>query len=458
MTVLFYSGFYKRKNSTKQPSGGTGFSVVLKENTSMMRPSFLVSTVDWSWNYAKWGARYYYVDDIVVETNNTFRVVCSLDILATFRADIGAYSTLISRASADQDYKVIDTIYPAKTFPTTAQLPYGGVTPFTDSVANGTYVMATVGNTGNHFYVMSQSRFNSVCNWLFPALGMNYNDWVLMTAGQALAGGQDNIMKNVVSLKWLPIDYTAISGYLTDTADTRIGNWTMPHHNSELAGDTNVPLVSVDLVFADRADQGARGEWLYQAPFANYCVYVPIFGRIEVDGTNLKKANMTIACNMSINLISGNVNMRLYYKGGSMIGSYNANVASDMASGGTTYNFGGVASSIAGAISAYAENNTAGVVGGIASAVVSAIPSGSQIGGGVSGVSPDITLPLRTYATYFDPIEENNAELGRPLAQVRQISSLGGFVKCAEPKISIAGHEEEMSFINGALATGIFYE
>ena len=458
MTVIFYSGFYKRRNSTKQPSGGTAKTVALKEGTSMMKPEFLVSTVDWAWNYAHWGARYYYVIDIVAEANELFRVKCELDVLATFKADIGAYSTLISRSSADQDFKVMETKYAAKTSPTTYSTAQGVSDVFTDNVSLGTYVMVTTGKAGNHFYCMSQSTFASVCYWLFPALGMDYVQWGQMNVSQALAGGQDNILRNVVSLKWIPILYSVVSSYLTATNETYIGNWTMPHNNAELAGDTNINISTGSMVFSDRADAGARGEWLYQAPFANYSVYVPPFGKIEIDGTYMKKANLTVTQAIAANLISGLVTLRLYYSGGGLIGVYHANIACEMSSGGTSYNFGGVASSIAGAIAAYASDNTLGLIGGIASAAASAVPGGSQIGGGMSGVSPDLMLPKRTIVSYFDPIEEDNAEFGRPLAKVKTISTIPGFVQCADAKLAIPGHAEEMVEVNTLLNSGIFYE
>lgn len=459
MNATFYSGFSKRKNSTKQPTGGTSKTVVLKRETSLMRPAFVLSTVDWSWNYASAFGNYYYVTDIVAETNGTFRVECAIDVMATFKTQIGNYSTLISRASSDQDYKVIDTIYPAKASPTTVNTSHGVPLVFTDNISSGTYVMTTVGNSGNHFYVMNQTRMNSVCNWLFPILGMDYSQFALMTITQAVAGGQDNILRNVVGLKWLPVDYSFVSSYLTATSDTRIGNWTMPHANSEILGDTNIPIDTFTMTFGDRADAGARGEWLYQTPFASYSVYIPPFGRIEIDSTYMKKAGLTVSASIALNLISGNATLRLFYGNlGGLIGVYNCNLACDMATGGTTYNFGGVASGVATAIASYAEEKTAGVVGGIANAVASMIPAGSQIGGGVTGVAPDLTVPRRSYAVYFDPIEENQTELGRPLAKVKTINTLSGYVKCANAQLAIPGHEEEMTAINQTLSSGFFYE
>ena len=86
------------------------------------------------------------------------------------------------------------------------------------------------------------------------------------------------------------------------------------------------------------------------------------------------------------------------------------------------------------------------------------IPQSAVVGGGVSGPTPDLGATWYAYATYFDPIEENKAEFGRPLAEIRTISSLGGFVQCANAQLAIAGHEEEMSKVNQILTSGFFYE
>ena len=456
MNATFYSGFEKRRNSTKRPSGGTTKSVALKEGTSLMHPEFIVSTVTWTWNYASAWGNYYYVVDIISESNGTFRVKCEIDVLATFKSQIGAYSTMIARAASDDNLRVIDSLYPAKAQPQIIRTPY---TPnvFTDNISAGTYLMATVGKAGNHFYLMDQTRFTSMCAWLFPALGMDYQQWAVMNIGQALAGGQDNVLKNVVALKWLPVAYSRVSGYLSATAETYIGNWTMPHANSEVIGDTNVPLLSLDMVFADRSDGGSRGDWLYQAPFASYSVYIPPFGKIEVDSALVKKANRTVSATIAMNLISGNATLLLNC-GSQRIGVYNVSLGCDMSSGGTSYNMGGVATGIATAISSYAEGKKAGIVGGIASAVSSLVPSGSQIGGGVVGVAADITLPCATYAMYYDPIDENNTEFGRPLAEVRAIGGLSGFVQCADAHCPLMGHEEEMIKVNEFLNAGFFYE
>ena len=66
--------------------------------------------------------------------------------------------------------------------------------------------------------------------------------------------------------------------------------------------------------------------------------------------------------------------------------------------------------------------------------------------------------PWYAEATYFDPIEENRAELGRPLGKLKQISTLSGYVQTAKAQLAIAGHEEEMTKVNAILDSGFFYE
>lgn len=463
MNILLYSGFYKRRNSTKQPSGGTAFTVALKENTSMMRPHFLIHTVDWSWNYAQWGPRYYYVTDIVSESNNLFRVECELDTLATFRADIGAYSTLISRASADQNYNVIDSIYPAKAIPITkrAQISNPGI--FTTNRANGCYLVGTIGGSGMHFYIFTPGAFALFCIQLFPRFSaQTIAQWIETQISTAPVGGLSTILQNIVLLKWLPISYSSVSSLLTSVSEVTVGNFSVSATAGELAGSTTIQLLGTSATFPNRDDNGARGKWLYTAPFANYSVYIPPFGMINLDPTYVPGASREISIDLMAEIISGNITMRLYYALGSggikMVGVYNANIAQDLRAGGATGNFGGVAGGLIGAAASYALDDAAGVLTSIASAARSATPQTSQIGGGVSGPSPDLSANWYAYATYFDPIDENRAELGRPLAEIKQISSLGGFVQTAAAKLAIPGHAEEMVEVNDMLNSGIFYE
>lgn len=468
MTVLFYSGFYKRRNSTKQPSGGTAKTVALKEGTSMMKPEFLVSTVDWAWNYAHWGARYYYVIDIVAEANELFRVKCELDVLATFRSDIGSYSTLISRSSATFNGEVVDTIYPSKTNPYTLYSSALTAGIFTTNRNSGSVVMGVIGGTGLKFLIMSKTQFDAMCALLFPAITQNPIQWFNSTMTEALVGGLNNIMNAIVLLKWVPIDVSLAQSQLGLTALSEFYVGPLKFDTSggalvyELTGNTVVSVAARQITFPDRNFTGVtqRGDWLYMQPFATYSLSAPPFGVIAIDGSFLVPSQMTIQATVLAEIISGNAQLILtYYDSGyKMIGRYNTCVSYDIKAGGASYNVGGVVSGAASAALSYVAKDYAGMAGGIAGAAQSLIPQPVHAGAGISGPTPDMGSTWYAESTYYNPITENNAELGRPLGDVRTISSIPGFVQTADAQLAIPGHAEEMVEVNTLLNSGIFYE
>ena len=468
MNIILYSGFYNRRNSTKQPSGGTAFTVALKENTSMMRPHFLIHTVDWSWNYAQWGPRYYYVTDIVSESNNLFRVECELDTLATFRADIGAYSTLISRADTAFNGEVVDSIYPAKSNPYTLSASASSAGLFTTNRSSGSVVMGVMGGTGLKFLIMSRTQFDALCSVLFPAFTQSPVNWFNSTITEALVGGLNTIMDAIVLLKWIPIDVSVAQSQLGLTAVSSfyVGPLQIQASGSasvyELTGNSVVTVAARQITFPDRNYTGVkqRGDWLYMQPFASFMLTAPPFGNITIDGSFLIPSQMTIQATVRAEILSGNAQLVLtYYDSGyKTIGDYNTCVAYDIKAGGSSYNVGGVLSGAASAALSYVAKDYAGMAGSIASAAASLIPQPAHAGSGISGPSPDMDSPWYAESTYYNPIEENRAELGRPLGEIRQISTLSGFVQTAAAKLAIAGHAEEMVEVNNLLNSGIFYE
>lgn len=464
MTVTFYASFSKRRNSTKQPSGSSqGFgSVRLKEGTSMMKPVFLLSQVNWHWNYASWDSRYYYVIDIVSQGNEYFEIHCELDVLATFKTQIGNYSTLISRAASDQNYDVVDSIYPAKTRPTTKRTQIASDGIFTTNQSEGTFLLGAMGTLGLDFYAFNAFQFNNFCYQAFPSLGVSMSQWVARSLAEAPAGGINAVLSSIVLLKWLPIKYSLISSQLTSVTTVQLGCLEVTAPAGKISGDIAYRILSKTISFPDRDDAGARGRWLYLPPYANYSVYIPPFGQIAIDGSYLISSGLELSADIMVEMMTGNVTLRLYYgigySGPKMVGVYNTNVGVDLKSGGVGANAGGVLAGIAGAVASYYEKDYAGVAASIGSAVKSAIPQPYQTGGGVSGPVADLGQNWYAYATYFDPIDENQAELGRPLAEVKTISTLSGFVQCADAKLAIPGHAEEMVEVNTLLNSGIFYE
>lgn len=469
MNITLYSGFSKRRNSTLRPGGGTGKSVVLKDNTSMMRPAFLLSSVDWSWNYCSWGSRYYYVTDIVQEANNMFRVECELDELATFKDQIGGYSTLISRSDTFYDGTVMDTIYPTKSDPYTLSASASSAGLFTANRDSGAVVMGIIGHGGLQFVVMSVPAFRSLCAVLFPVITQPPDVYFASTISQALVGGLNTVMESIVMIKWMPIEWsTAVSQLgLTRASEIYIGQlkWNVSGQVDVyvLTGNTIVMLSARQITFPDRdwSRITQRGDWLNMQPFAQYTLLAPPFGEIAVDGSFLVPAQLTIQATVRVEILSGNAQLDLtYYDSGfKSLGRYNTCVAYDVKAGGAgAPNYGGGLAAAASAIASYVGEDYAGAAASIIGAASAMIPQSGHMGAGISGPTPDIDAPWYAESTYYDPIEENRAELGRPAGRILTIGSLSGYVRTADAKLAIPGHEAEMVKVNEMLNGGIFYE
>lgn len=79
----------KRINSTKQSFTGNDHNVVLKDPVSRENPNILVTGAPMAKsNYMAFNGAFYWIDDIVSETNNMYRVSAHIDDLATYKSDI----------------------------------------------------------------------------------------------------------------------------------------------------------------------------------------------------------------------------------------------------------------------------------------------------------------------------------------------------------------------------------
>ena len=61
-------------------------------------------------------------------------------------------------------------------------------------------------------------------------------------------------------------------------------------------------------------------------------------------------------------------------------------------------------------------------------------------------------------AEFIEIVDEDLADRGRPLCQVKTISSLSGYLECINPDPQIACSESELSEIIGYMTRGFYYE
>ena len=126
-TIVLYNNKSERNKLDKTLSSGASYTGVLKEGTSIITPHIVIQAATLKANYAyisEFG-RYYFIDRIVSENNNLWRVEMSCDVLSTYKSAIRAQTailrrqkTLCNRYLDDEKFKCLSNErVQTKTFP-----------------------------------------------------------------------------------------------------------------------------------------------------------------------------------------------------------------------------------------------------------------------------------------------------------------------------------------------------
>ena len=124
MQITLYSGFKKKRNSTKQPGSGQSSMVLtgtLKENCSVLNPVIRINRVmgdvvpqGFTYAYIPDFDRYYFVTG-VAWSKPFWEISMAVDVLASHKAQIGLSSHYVLRTDSTTDFnpQITDTMYPA---------------------------------------------------------------------------------------------------------------------------------------------------------------------------------------------------------------------------------------------------------------------------------------------------------------------------------------------------------
>ena len=444
--IKAFSGFSKRINSTKQPTGGTSLNAVLKAPTSVIKPTFKITNFDLSWNYIQWGNRYFFVDDIIILTNDIAEYVCSIDVLATYKNAIGASSQYVLRSSSAYNGRVMDMKYPTIADIEHSLLPLSQISSAID-VDNGTFVLglkSKEANAGVAYYAMDSALFSQFVAYLYNGGWLDATD-ISVALQKMLIDPFDY----VVSCMWYPFD---IAGTLTDVF---FGYWDWSGHTMKRISESNriKSFNHVDHIPAH--PQSARGSYLNASPYTQISVDLYAFGKFVLD-PNRFLDNNTINVQMSIDLFTGEGTVKVFGTSGTVFKA--------CATCGIPIQLSQVRTdltrpllSLAGSAVAYETKNYIGAAAGICDVVRSSLPQISSMGS-VGSISAYAFNPPDIEVIHYRIASEDNATIGRPLCEVRTISSLSGYMECENVDIDSVGTESEKRAIIDYMQGGFFYE
>lgn len=461
MNCTFYN-LGKKKNSTLLPGVGTNIPIDLKEPCSKAEPEITIrSTTAPTYNYAYIPnfSRYYFIRDWTWK-NGIWSARLEVDLLASFKTAILGLSCYIERSASNYDENIIDTYYPAKpnaTIQNTAiSAPWTALT-----VSSGTFILGVVGlDTGVgrlgavSYYAVDTAGLNSLLNFLFS------NDiWQasgITEIGEGLYKSIFNPFQYVVSCVWVPVTRSAIS---TTATTIKLGYW-----------DTQVSAYGVTLyvtgVLAFNATlpahpQSGRGAYLNYSPYTTRTLYIPPFGSIPIDSDFYARGNI-LQCDCHIDIITGQATLRVGTR------TENGTVAYFTERSGLL----GVQIQLAQVLSDYSHSLStlqAGISGGVAGMVAGAI--GAGVMSAIEAKSPKVTSSgsngsLISFSAspvivseFYLVADEDLADYGRPCGKKVLLSTLSGYVKCAEAHPDfpglLAGERDQLETL---LLGGIYIE
>ena len=475
MQILYWNGFSKRKNSTKQPSGsGTDLTVVMKDNTSREHPTFILSGYDWSMNYIQAFGDYYYVEDIITNTNGTSEVVCSIDPMATAKAEIGATNAFVEYTT-NGNVLLADTRIPKKTYDLRTAIASVNF-PWTVDYS-GSYRLAVNNKNGAFIYSISgtdlRTLLQGVRNWsdsLASALPpqpqmtttreqlLESTKWIgdLIQVYIAQFLGNGKVAENIRSCVWVPFPKDGASGRLY------IGDYDTGIDTELLYAQLEVQNISIAIPWPAGVTDWRR------VSCCDLYLYLPFVGVIQLHPYSISqcsniiiKISRTFAnCSLSYEVGAGDANGNVL----SMIGTYGAETCCNFPIGIQSVDLVGRATSVVAAAAGIAAGGPAGAAAaayGAMNFMETFSPTGTTIGGidGASGAGLDSHIKV---GCVYHPLTEDPGDSaaihGIPLFEHRTISSLSGYVKCAGASVQSALNDTDKEIINGYLNSGFYYE
>lgn len=462
MKIKYWSNFSKRRNSTKQPTGGTEVDVYLKEDTSIINPVFDCATIPMSANYVYCGdfGRYYFVRDITRVSKDRVWLTCEVDALASYKTAIGSTSALVEYTSSSDEIKITDPRNkPLLDFSEVSKsLIDLGSYGFSTS---GCFVVAIAGGAGGiTYYVMSAASLEDFYDHV-----LSESFWTNL---------QNNIVhldSAVLSCRWLP--YTP-AGTLVNNIKI-MGQPTYADGYQITSRLATIIEDSYDIDFYSDS-LGLGTNYLDFEPFTTGILYLPYVGCVPLDlGVCAKSKQIRIK--IAIDNYTGDILYKISNEAGDIISTYQGNCSINIPLSSTSYNAAGAIGSgislIGGLVSTAAAIATKGASGAVsaglattaagAAGLAQSLSVHTQVNGSVSSaVATELSRKVIATVITRLPTETNlkayKTILGMPYFKVATISSLSGYVQCSDASVGMGGTPGEKDIVNGYVNGGFYYE
>lgn len=475
---VYLFGYQKKKNSTKQPALNTGThfnNVQLKEETSVISPVLLFNPNStgmptpftpsyFNYAYISEFARYYFISDWKYK-NGVWECSLTDDVLASFKTAIGLSSAYVERSASQSNGKIRDDYYPLMADGSANVIDLNAVF----NLNQGCYVVgiADCTNTGYRvgaitYYAMTPSELNDLLQYLFS--GQIWQISSISDITEGLWKSITNPMQYITSCMWMPFTQSDLaSGSLIEV---KFGYWPVTGVYSKIMDKITKGVINSSVQLPSHP-QVSRGVYMNYEPFSKATLHFPPFGSIPIPlsvRVNGDYLNIYIVADC----ITGAAAMRLAIQSTATpdaVGSQKV-IAEASALIGIPITLAQVytdwikaAGSLIDAGSSIASGSAAGFASGVGNFVSNVLQTRYQSIGYNGGFMETDTHQQPVLVTeFYSQVDRDLADHGAPLMTTKQISTLSGYIKCADAHFDGACMDIEKDMINGYMESGFYYE
>lgn len=477
ISVEFFN-FAKKSNSTKVPAvTGTSFDCIIKAPSGILYPEIQLQLSMASpplYNYCKISDfnRYYWIREWTYE-NRLWVASLAIDVLGSYKSDIGTSTLYVLRSASDSDGAVIDTFYPIKMTCQTDATDQTEAAWWTLSpeAASGSFIVGVRGRIdsgqdagGVTYLVMTAAQFKTFCNNLFDDTLNNYTGGSVLDISDQLTKMIFNPAQYITGVMWLPGTPSNVQAANTNW---RVGWWDLGQSLPILKPASELTFTGT-IYLTQHPDAATRGAYVNASPYTQRLLQLPRAGLIRLDDPIIADAAANsghVTVYLRVDPVSGEGIYTISCQGVTL-DRIHCQIGVDIPLSDTDISLQEAAAPILSAanagIAAFQGNAPGAVMGSIAS-----------LGSAASVLSPHITdlssasgylgLVGAGFCTIFsifrDITEDDNTEHGRPLCKNKTISTLSGYIQVMNGDLEIsAATQMELDMIRGFLEGGFYYE
>lgn len=451
LNITFYN-FSKNENSTKIVNvDGVTFKCAFVEPTDIINPRIALAHENpTSFNYAHIPIfnRYYFVNNWSY-SGGRWVAALNVDVLASFKNEIGAQRQYVVRSAAQFDGDIVDTLYPTKSNPT--QRFVVADNPFVSTLSQGVFIVGIVnGDTSAvgcvSYYAFTSSAFRSFCNRM-----MGSGTWMfegIEEISEELTKAIFNPFQYVASCMWLPFGSIGTIG----GGSVKYGWWELSINAPQISGEPRLAGVQFAI---PKHPQQERGGYLNGAPFSRYVLSWPCFGSFPLDSDKLSNA-ATIQAQCFVDPVSGVGTLNVLADNSHELLTMQVQVGVPVQIAQMASNYFGAAGSVISAVGNVATGNFGDLFNNIGNAIENAMPQMTSAGknGGIGA----FMFPPTLNATFYEVVDDDVNHRGRPLMQDVIINTLPGYIVCSDAELVCSGTANELERIKMHLNGGFYYE